>query len=62
MKTVHFQITMDVEDNCLEKLKKLEHHADWLLDLSSWPEIISVYECHVAEIQKEEKDETSKTP
>lgn len=62
MKTIRFQITMDIKDNCLEELKKLERHADWLLDLSSWPEIISVYECHVAEIQKEEKDETSKAP
>lgn len=49
-KTILFQIKMRVEKDSLEKFKKLEHHADWILDLDNWPEIQSVFDCHVTEI------------
>ena len=49
-KTVLFQIKMEVEEDAMERLKKLEHHAEWLLDLDNWQEIKSVFECHVSEI------------
>ena len=40
---VKFTAYMDVDKNSFNNLKKLEHHAEWLLDLNSWPEIKSVY-------------------
>ena len=55
MKPVHFQIFMDVDDIHFNMLKQLEHHANWLLDLDNWPEIASVYECHVADMQDEKQ-------
>ena len=33
---------MNIDANDLEKLKTIEHHADYLLDLDNWPEIKSV--------------------
>ena len=40
---------MDVEDSFVDDAKRLEHHADGLLDLDSYPEIKSVYGCQVSE-------------
>lgn len=47
MKEIRFKITMEVEDNFAEKAKRLEHHAEELLDLGSYPEIKNVYGCKV---------------
>lgn len=42
MKIVKFEATLEVRDNAIDELKKVEHHAEYLLDLDRWPEIISV--------------------
>ena len=49
MKKLKFEISMDVEDSFVDDAKRLEHHADGLLDLDSYPEIKSVYGCQVSE-------------
>lgn len=42
--TVELKLYLDVTDEtAAENLKKLEHHAEYLLDLDSHPEITSVY-------------------
>ena len=53
MKQVKFTIMMDVTDSKAEALKVLEHHADFILDLDSYPEIKRVYDCHVDIVEKE---------
>lgn len=50
MKEIELKIKMTVENDFVDKAKKWEHHADYLLDLNSYPEIKSVYDCHVTEI------------
>ena len=45
---------MNVSDKGAKTLKKLEHHADWLLDLESWPEIKSVFDCKIEEVKENE--------
>lgn len=50
MKTVKFTATFEVSDNALDALKKVEHHAEYLLDLDRWPEIISVSDVNVQEV------------
>ena len=50
MKKVKITMYFDVEENCLEEIKKLEHHADYLLNLDEYPEINSVYGVKVEEI------------
>lgn len=52
MKTIKFEIMMDVDDNFVDKAKKWEHHAEYLLDLDSYSEIKSVYGCKVTEINE----------
>lgn len=52
MKKVKFEIYMDVDDDFVDEAKKWEHHADYLLDLDSYPEIKSVYGCKV-EVENE---------
>lgn len=40
--TVSFD--MEIEDDFLSELRSVvDHHADWLLDLESYPEIMSIY-------------------
>lgn len=36
MKKLKFEISMDVEDSFVDDAKRLEHHADGLLDLDSY--------------------------
>lgn len=50
MKKVKITMYFDVEENCLEEIKKFEHHADYLLNLNEYPEINSVYGVKVEEI------------
>ncbi len=47
MTKIKFEITMEVEDDFAEKTKRWEHHADYLLDLKSYPEIKNIYGCKV---------------
>lgn len=43
MQEVKFEFYANVRDHALQNLKVLEHHAEYLLDLSSYPEIESVF-------------------
>lgn len=42
-------MSMEIDDSAIENLKRIEHHAESILDLDSWPEIKSVFNVHVAE-------------
>lgn len=55
MKTVKFEIMMEVEDGAIDNIKKLEHHADYLLDLYSYPEIHTIHDCKVTVVEESEK-------
>lgn len=48
---VKLEICMQIEKDAFQELKKVEHHAEYLLDLDHWPEIKSVYGCKVKEIK-----------
>lgn len=37
--TLELKIELEVDENSVEDLKKLEHHIDYLLDLDNFPEI-----------------------
>lgn len=50
MKKVKVTMYFEVEDDAIEEMKKLEHHADYLLNLDEYPEIKSVYGVEVEEI------------
>lgn len=52
MEKVKVTMLFDVEDGKAEELKKLEHHADYLLNLEEYPEIQSVYGVSVEEVVK----------
>ena len=47
MKTVKFEIMMEVTDEFIETAKRLEHHAEEIMDLESYPEIKTVYGCRI---------------
>ena len=52
MKTVKITMFFNVNDEKgVEELKKLEHHADYILDLDSFPEVKSVYGVTVKEVK-----------
>ena len=53
MKTIKVEMTMDVEDDFINQAKVWEHHAEYLLDLDSHPEIQSVYNVTVKEAKEE---------
>lgn len=53
MKTIKVEITMDVEDGFIAQAKAWERHAEYLLDLDSRPEILSVYDVTVNEAKEE---------
>ena len=52
---VKFEINLEIDKKDFEKLKKLEHHANWLLDLDSWNEIKSISDCKVTKFEKDNK-------
>ena len=54
MKTVKISMIMDVEDEAVEEIDKLTHHAEYLLDLENYPEIKNVYEVQVSVIENKE--------
>lgn len=48
MTKIKFEIEMEVDDSfALNEAKKWEHHADYILDLESYPEIKSISNCKV---------------
>lgn len=49
MKKVKVVMYLEVEENKIEEIKKLEHHVDYLLNLEEYPEIKSVYGVKVEE-------------
>lgn len=51
---VEMLFDVDTEKHAVE-LKVLEHHAERLLDLDSYPEILSVYGVKVSVVEKESK-------
>lgn len=53
MKAIKVEMTMAVEDNFVDQAKVWEHHAEYLLDLDSHPEILSVYDVTVNEAKEE---------
>ena len=52
MKKVKITMYFDVEENGMEEIKKLEHHAEYLLSLDEYPEIKSVYGVRVEEVEE----------
>lgn len=53
MKAIKVEMTMEVEDSFVDQAKVWEHHAEYLLDLDSHPEILSVYDVTVNEAKEE---------
>lgn len=49
---VSMKIECEMKD-AFEIIKALENHIDWLLDLNSWPEIISVSDVKAKEVEEE---------
>ena len=49
---MHVKLSMEIETSNVEALKKLEHHIDYLLDLDNWPEIESVYNVEVVQVEE----------
>lgn len=49
MKTLKIIMYLDVEENGVEEIKKLEHHVDYILNLDEYPEIKSVHNVKVEE-------------
>lgn len=52
MAKVKVEMYMEVEDNSIEEVKKLEHHMEYLLNLDEYPEIKCVYGVTVTEENK----------
>ena len=44
---IKIEMSLDIEDGTFEEFKKIEHHAEYLLNLEEYPEIKSVYEVSV---------------
>lgn len=42
-------MNLEVEDGAIDELKKIEHHADCLLNLDEYPEILNVSNVKVKE-------------
>lgn len=40
--TLELKMELEVDENAVEELKKLEHHIDYLLDLDNFPELKTV--------------------
>ena len=49
MKKVKVAMYFEIDENAMEEIKKIEHHAEYLLNLDEYPEIISVYDVKVEE-------------
>ena len=51
IKKLKVEMYLDVEEDSVDEIKKMTHHADYLLDLESYPEIKSVYGVTVKEFK-----------
>lgn len=51
---INVSMKMEISEGALEEIKKIEHHADHLLDLDEWTEIQSVYDVQVREENQNE--------
>lgn len=47
--TLKISFKIEAVDNSLMAFKRLENHIEELLDVDSWPEIITVYDVKVKE-------------
>jgi hypothetical protein len=56
MKQVKVIMYFEVEESGMEEINKLEHHADYLLNLDEYPEIKSVYGVEVEEAEEKETE------
>lgn len=52
MEKIKFEITMTVEDGFLHEAKRWEHHAEELLSLNWYTEIVNVSDCKVTKIEQ----------
>lgn len=50
-KTLVLTMKLEVEENKVDEIKKLEHHAEYLLDLDNYPEIKAVSDVTVSEVE-----------
>lgn len=50
---IKVEMYMDIDSTALDSIKKIEHHAEQLLDLENYPEIKSVYGVTVTKEKKE---------
>lgn len=49
-------MSMDVDDDYTDNLKKLEHHIEHLVDVGNYPEIKSIYDVKVDIIKPKKKE------
>lgn len=47
------EMNIDINDDDFAEIKKIEHHADYLLNLDDYPEIKSVFDVKVTAINKQ---------
>lgn len=50
---IQIKMTLEITDDTLDSMKKLEHHAEYLLNLEEYPEIRSVSDVEVKELKKQ---------
>lgn len=55
MSRIVVSMELEIEEGSFEDIKKIEHHADWLLSLNDWPEIKSVQNVNVKNIDSVSK-------
>lgn len=46
---VKVEMNLEIEDGKLEEIKKIEHHADYFINLDEYPEIKSIFNVKVTE-------------
>lgn len=47
---VKLELKMEIDENAFEALKRVEHHIEELLDLSSYPEIKNIFDVRLSKI------------
>lgn len=47
------EMNIDINGDDFDEIKKIEHHADYLLNLDDYPEIKSVFNVKVTAINKQ---------
>lgn len=51
MKVIKLEMFIEVDDDAVEEIKKVEHHVDYLLDFENYPEIKSVFGVKIKSIE-----------